>query len=66
MYKFDFSYNEYQRFLERCPFIDEEKIILDMRRHGKSVLEIATTLNIDSRTVNRRISKICKKIYKEI
>ena len=29
MTRFDFSYDEYQRFLERCPFTDDEKIILE-------------------------------------
>ena len=66
MNKFDFSYDEYQRFLERCPFTDDEKIILEMRRKEKSVTCIALSLNVSQRTVNRKIKSICKKILKEI
>lgn len=66
MNKFDFSYDEYQRFLERCPFIDDEKIILEIRRKEKSVTNIALDLNVSERTVSRKIKSICKKILKEI
>lgn len=66
MNKFDFSYDEYQRFLERCPFTDDEKIILEMRRKEESVTYMALTLNVSKRTVNRKIKSICKKILKEI
>ena len=66
MNKFDFSYDEYQRFFERCPFTDDEKIILEMRRKEKSVTNIALTLNVSERIVSRKIKSICKKILKEI
>nr|DAG64770.1 MAG TPA: ECF sigma factor [Caudoviricetes sp.] len=66
MNRFDFSYDEYQRFLERCPFTDDEKIIIEMRRKEKSVAYIALTLNVSERTVGRKIKSICKKILKEI
>lgn len=66
MNRFDFSFDEYQRFLERCPFTDDEITIISMRRSGKSVTEIAFKLNISERTVGRKISYICKKILKEI
>ena len=46
MEKFDFSFNEYQRFLERCPFTDEEIEILKLRRKGKSRIEISMALNM--------------------
>lgn len=66
MQRFDFSFDEYQRFLERCPFTDEEKQIIEMRRNEKSVTYIAIRLNISERTVSRKIKSICKKILKEI
>ncbi len=66
MNRFDFSYDEYQRFLERCPFTDDEKIILEMRRKEKSVAYIALALNVSERTVGRNRNSICKKILKEI
>ena len=65
-HRFDFSYNEYQNFLLKCPFTDEEIKILDLRRKGKSVIEISLELNISDRTVERRIGSIARKILKEI
>lgn len=66
MYKFDFSSAEYKRFLEVCPFTDDELKIIDMRRHGKSVLQISFELNIAERTVSKYIKSITKKISKEL
>lgn len=66
MNKFDFSYDEYQRFLERCPFSEEETKILNLRRKGYSITQIAIELNICDRTVSKRINSICNKILKEI
>ena len=66
MKRFDFSYNEYQRFLERCPFTEEEKKILEMRRKGMSNVQISMELNICDSTVTNRVNSICKKILKEI
>lgn len=66
MKRFDFSYNEYQRFLERCPFTEEEKKVLEMRRKGMSNVQISMELNICDSTVTNRVNSICKKILKEI
>lgn len=63
---FDFSYNEYQRFIERCPFTDEEIEILNMKRRGKSNIQISMQLHICERTVSRRLKSIKRKISKEI
>lgn len=63
---FDFSYNEYQRFLERCPFTDEEIEILNLKRRGKSNVYISVKLHICERTVIRRLRSIEKKISREI
>lgn len=66
MNKFDFSYDEYQRFLERCPFSAEERQILEMRRKGISNVQISMELNIGISTITKRIKSISKKILKEI
>ena len=64
--KFDFSNAEYQRFISVCPFSDEELKILDMRRKGKSIIQISLELSMSDRTVSRRIDSIVKKINREI
>lgn len=64
-HKFNFSSNEYQRYLQLCPFSDEEIKILEMRRRGKSVIEISLALNLSERTVARRMDCISHKIQKE-
>ena len=66
MERFDFSSTEYTKFLTICPFTDEEIKILEMRRRGKSVVEIGLELTMSDRTVSRRIKSISRKIAKEI
>lgn len=66
MYKFDFSSAEYKYFLEVCPFTDDELKIIDMRRHGKSNIEISFALGIAERTVSKYIKSIANKISKEL
>lgn len=66
MERFDFSSAEYTRFLTVCPFTEEETKILEMRRRGKSVVEIGLKLTMSDRTVSRRIKSISRKIAKEI
>ena len=66
MNKFDFSHDEYLRFVSRCSFTDEEKEILDLRRKGKSIVEMSMILSMADRTVSRRIDSIKQKILKEI
>lgn len=66
MERFDFSYEEYQKFIVQCPFTDEELKILEMRRKGKSVIQVSMELSLSDRTVERRIKSIGKKIIKEI
>ena len=63
-HKFNFSSNEYQRYLQLCPFSDEEIKILEMRRRGKSVIEIHFALNLSTSTVLRRMDSISEKINK--
>lgn len=64
--EFDFSHAEYTHFLDVCPFTDEEAKILEMRRRGKSDIEICLALNLSVRTVTRRVQSIVKKISKEV
>jgi DNA-binding NarL/FixJ family response regulator len=66
MYRFDFSHEQYKMFLERCPFTEDEKVILEMRRKDKSVIEMSMELSISDRTVERYIKSINDKILKEI
>lgn len=66
MYRFDFSSAEYKQLIELCPFTDDELIIIDMRRRGKSNVQISMELNIAERTVSKYIKSIAKKIRKEI
>ena len=64
--RFDFSYEEYQKFIVQCPFTDEELKVLEMRRKGKSIVAISIELNVSTSTVDRIIKSICNKILKEI
>ena len=66
MERFDFSYAEYERFMERCPFTEEERNVLELRRRGLSVVQISLKLNMGTRTVDRRIRSIKRKIAKEM
>lgn len=66
MYKFDFSSDEYKYFLDVCPFTDDELKIIDMRRRGKSKIQIALALNVSERTISNYIKSIVKKIKKEL
>ena len=64
--KLDFSKSEYEYFIENCNFTDRQKKILDMRRKGKSIIEISMTLYLSERTINREIKHIKRKILKEV
>lgn len=66
MERFDFSSSEYSKFLAVCPFTDEEVKILEMRRKGKSIIQISLETNMSDRTVERRIKSIARKIAKEL
>lgn len=66
MQRFDFSHSEYQHFIEVCPFSDEELQILELRRRGKSTVQISIQLCMSERTVARRIKSIVNKIAREL
>jgi DNA-binding NarL/FixJ family response regulator len=63
--RFGYKYAEYQRLIEQCPFTDEERRVFDLRRRGKSVVEISMALNMSPRTVGRRLDSVKNKIAKE-
>lgn len=64
--KFDFTRTEYEYFLSECPFTEEEKQVFDLRRKGKSIVQISFELNMSESTVSRRIKSITKKVKKAI
>lgn len=64
--RLDFSYNDFVKLIERCPFSDEEIEVFTLRRKGKSVIQIAFETNLSDRTVSRRLKSIKDKIDKEL
>lgn len=64
--KLDFNKNEYDYFIEYCNFTDRQKEILDLRRKGKTIIEITFLVNTSEATVFRELKKIKKKILKVI
>lgn len=66
MKHFDFSYDEYQRLLLRCPFSEEEVKIIEAKRRGKTNIAICFELCISESTLTRKLNKISNKIMKEI
>lgn len=66
MYRFDFSYKEYQKLIEKCAFNDEELKIIEYKRKGESNTYICMNLNLSSATLTRRIKRIANKIKKNI
>ena len=49
-----------------CPFTEEETKVFELRRRGKSIIQITIELGMSERTVERRLDTILKKIDKEI
>ena len=66
MDRFDFSFAEYEMLIARCGFSEDEEKIFNMRRKGKSVVEISIALSLSTRTVDRRIRSIKHKIKREL
>jgi DNA-binding NarL/FixJ family response regulator len=64
MYKFDFTKQEYDFFVDNCFFSEREELIFYMRQKSKSIIEISLELNVSESTVKRTIKNIHKKIYK--
>lgn len=64
--RLDFNKKEYEYFIENCNFTDRQKEILDLRRKGKSIVEISLKIPVSTRTVDREIRKIKNKIIRLI
>lgn len=66
----DFTKQEYDYFIENCGFTDRQIEILNLRRRGMSIVQISMYegkyLPISTRTVDREIRKIKRKILKVI
>ena len=60
----DFNKKEYEYFIENCNFTERQLEIFDLRRKGKSIIEISLKLNMSEATVNRELKKIKHKILK--
>lgn len=62
----DFLEAEYEMFYNNCNFTERQLEILNLRRKGKSIIEISMTLNMGEATVSRELKKIKKKILRVI
>lgn len=62
----DFLESEYEMFYNNCNFTERQLEILNLRRKGKSIVEISMTINVGESTVSRELKKIKKKILKVI
>ncbi len=64
--RFDFTKTEFDYFIERCGFTDEELKVLELKRRGLTNITIAADMYVCERTVLRRVKSIKKKIIKVI
>lgn len=62
----DFNKKEYEYFIENCNFTDRQLEVLNLRRKGKSIIEISMLLFVSDRTIKRDIKEIKRKILKVI
>ena len=62
----DFLESEYQMFYNNCNFTERQLEILNLRRKGKSIIEISMSLNMGEATVYRELKRIKKKILRVI
>lgn len=60
--KFDFCMNRAEHDELVFSLTDDEREVLDMRRHGRRNAEIAAELNCCERTVNRHVRSIKNKM----
>lgn len=63
---FDFTEQEYELIKKKAMLNEELSQILEMKIRGYSITKIALELHTSESTVNRRISKLKKKIKKVI
>ncbi len=60
----DFTKAECDYFRQNCNFTDEESKVFVLRTKNKSVVQICFELGMSTRTVDRRIQSVKKKIIK--
>ncbi len=61
---FDLTKKEYEEIKDKAMLNDELAKILEMKIKGCSIVEISMELKLSTRTVDRRIEKLKKKITK--
>ena len=66
MYKFDFTKDEYEKIKEQIMLKDEYLEIFEMKIKGYSIVEMSMKLHLSTRTINRRIKEIRKRIERVI
>lgn len=64
--RLDFNKTEYEYFIENCNFTERQLEIFELRRKGKSIIEISFLVHLSTRTIDREIHKIKRKILKAI
>lgn len=64
--RFDFNKEEYELLKEKLMLNEEMSKIFEMKIKGCSIIEIAMTLHISERTVNRKIKELKKRIFKTL
>lgn len=64
--KLDFTKAEYDYFIENCGFTDRQIEILNLRRRGKSIIEISMEVNLSTRTIDRELRTIRRKIIRAL
>lgn len=55
---------ELDKFRNECNFTEDERKCFELKAKGKSIVYIASELNVSESTVNRLVKKIKKKIIK--
>ena len=66
MLKFDFTKDEYEKIKEQIMLKDEYLEIFEMKIKGYSIVEMSMKLHLSTRTINRRIKEIRKRIERVI
>ena len=61
---FDFTKEEYETLKEKLMLNEELSQILEMKIKGYSITKMAIEMNMSESSINRRISKLKKKITK--
>lgn len=63
---FDFTKTEYEQICEECMLSEEFKTILEMKIRGYSRIQIADKLGMSIDALDKKVSKLKKKIKKVI